>query len=49
MTRFSLKVVSASMLLSCIAATPAIAGVDLSYLQGLLAATPEGGGFKSGV
>lgn len=43
MTRFSLKIVSASMLLSCIAATPAIAGVDLSYLQGLLAATPEGG------
>ena len=43
MTRFSLKVVSASMLLSSIAATPAIAGVDLSYLQGLLAATPEGG------
>ena len=43
MTRFSLKVVSASMLLSSIVATPAIAGVDLSYLQGLLAATPEGG------
>ncbi|HRH13818.1 MAG TPA: hypothetical protein PK225_05640 [Azonexus sp.] len=43
MMRFPQKVVSASVFLSCIVATPAIAVADLSYLQGLLAATPEGG------
>lgn len=43
MNHYRVKMLWASMLLSGIAATPAIAAVDLSYLQGLLAATPEGG------